>query len=190
MERRQHGEWIAVVGIALALVTGAACRRAPEPVAPAESAEPAPAASAEVAAELPAEPPADPGEEPIAIEPGRDEASGLELSFGLALTGAGELRDPVLSFGRGDRVCLVAKLPAAAAGEALRVRWHDALGTPRGEERATLTGSPPAAALCLAGSDTLTLGNYSVELEVDGRPVGDGAFTVADARESPRRRGS
>lgn len=185
MNRLQRTTGIAAVGIALGLVVVAACRRAPEPPPPGpQVATEAPAASEP----SPAPPPEAPGEA-IPIEPTRDEATGVELAWGLAVSGPGELRDPVLTFGRGDRVCLAAKVPSAAAGEALLVRWYDAVGAVRGEQSATLAGAPPSAALCLDGSEALRLGSYSLELEVGGRPAGGGAFTVADAREMPSRSG-
>jgi hypothetical protein len=185
MERRQRRVWFGLLGILLVpgLVMTAACRREPAPPAAPETAEAAPA-------ELPAQPPAESADESVAIEPDRDEQTGLELEFGLGISPTGELRDPVLSFGRGDRVCLAAQLPAAAAGELLGVRWYDALGVERGEQSATLAGSPPAAALCLDGSEALGLGSYSIELEVSGRSAGDGRFAVADTREVPRRGGA
>lgn len=151
--------------------------------------EPKAAKPEETAAVEPASPPS--GEaESLAVEPEVDEQSGLEVRFGLRTDGERAIAEPVLSFGGGDRVCLAVSLASAAPGGELGLRWYDAAGEPVGELEATLAGSPPAAARCLPGSEKLALGSYSVEVDLSGEAVGGASFTVADARELPRRGGA
>lgn len=178
MRNRECTGWFEATGAALLVLLALGCgsREAPAP---------------DESAALPEEPPPGVEEMPVAEqEPEPDAESGLEVSFGLRLGEGGAIASPVVSFGQGDRVCVGATLPSAASGDALGIRWYDAVGAERGSVGLALTGDPPKGALCLPGSEGLGLGSYSLEFDLSGRPVGDASFTVADSREVARRGGA
>jgi hypothetical protein len=163
--------------VALAIPT-LACRErgAPAPANREPATAPAPVEAA------PASPPADP--EPAAPEPQRIGADGgVEVRFGLALAGNGDVVDPVLSFAAGDPVCVsVQRLGAPASS--LDLAWFDDDGNELGRASAEFAGTPPRAALCLPGAPSLARRTYRLDLTLDGAETDSAQFTIGDLRQS------
>jgi hypothetical protein len=160
---------------AAVLLAAGACRKAPQPAAAAPSGAPEATAAAPPEAAAPATP-AEPEPESLG-------EAGAEIRFGLALAADGSVEQPVLTFGRDDRVCFSVSMPADSPGGQLTARWYDVEGRQLGEVAGSLAGSPPHAGLCLPEAARLALGPYQLELEVDGQAAGEASFTVAGARE-------
>lgn len=168
------------------LVSGAiACRKeavAPRPQTAAEN----PASASEPVVEgAPSEPVATPVEN-LSV----DEQTGVAIRFGMDPTPDGGVSRPVLSYARGDLAVVSVTVPKAAAGAALVARWYDLDDAQLGEVSATLAGSPPRAALRLAGSERLPLGTFRLDLTIDGSSVGEGNFSVTDSRQTDTQSGS
>lgn len=179
MGRKSQSSLLETCGFLLAgilLLAAGACRKAPEPAAA------PPAGGSEATAPEPAE-----AAPPVEPEPESLGASGAEIRFGLALAPDGSVLQPILTFGRGDRVCFSVAMPADTPPGRMTARWYDVEGQQLGEVSGALAGSPPRVGLCLPGEPRLALGPYQLELELGGKAAGEASFTVSDVRESVAR---
>lgn len=139
----------------------------------------APAAAVESAAAEPATPPADP--EPVPPEPETLGEGGVEVLFGLGVSGDGEIVDPVLSFAAGDPVCVSVRRVDGAAAANLEVAWFDDDGAELGRAEASFAGS--RAGLCLPQAERLALRTYRLDLRIDGVEIDSAQFTIGDLRQ-------
>jgi hypothetical protein len=165
---------ISVLSLVALVLSSVGCRErgaAPESAVPAAAVESAPAANAV--------PPADP--EPVPPEPETVAEGGVEVRFGLGVSGDGEIVDPVLSFAAGDPVCVSVHRVDGAAAAALEVAWFDDDGRELGRAEAPFQGA--RSGLCLPLAERLALRTYRLDLSIDGVEVDSAQFTVGDLRQ-------